>query len=77
MCPPTWGVRTYTVDPQKGFFLNGRAHAAARRVPAIRTRLGQGNALTKEQHEEDVAFIREVGANTGAPCALPAQPVFL
>ena len=27
-------------------------------------RLGQGNALTKEQHEEDVAFIREVGANT-------------
>ena len=35
-----------------------------RGVSRHQDRLGQGNALTKEQHEEDVAFIREVGANT-------------
>ena len=57
------GVRTYTVDPQKGFFLNG-VLTPLRGVSRHQDRLGQGNALTKEQHEEDVAFIREVGANT-------------
>lgn len=31
------GVRTYTVDPQKGFFLNGRAHRRYAACPAIRT----------------------------------------
>ena len=69
------GVRTYTVDPQKGFFLNG-VLTPLRGVSRHQDRLGQGNALTKEQHEEDVAFIREVGEHR-APCALPAQPVFL
>ena len=57
------GVRTYTVDPQKGFFLNG-VLTPLRGVSRHQDRLGQGNALTKEQHEEDVALIREVGANT-------------
>ena len=57
------GVRTYTVDPQKGFFLNG-VLTPLRGVSRHQDRLGQGNALTKEQHEADVALIREVGANT-------------
>ncbi len=57
------GVRTYTVDPQKGFFLNG-VLTPLRGVSRHQDRLGVGNALTKEDHEEDVRFIREVGANT-------------
>lgn len=57
------GVRTYSVDPQKGFFLNG-VLTPLRGVSRHQDRLGVGNALTKEQHEEDVKFIREVGANT-------------
>lgn len=57
------GVRTYSVDPQKGFFLNG-VLTPLRGVSRHQDRLGLGNALTKEQHEQDVALIREVGANT-------------
>ncbi len=76
MCPLNLGVRTHTVDPQKGFFPQRRSRRCAA-CPAIRTVWSEGNALTKEQHEEDVAFIREVGREHRAPCALPAQPVFL
>ncbi len=57
------GIRTYYVDPAKGFFLNGRL-TPLRGVSRHQDRLGVGNALTRAQHEEDVALIREVGANT-------------
>ncbi len=57
------GIRTYYVDPAKGFFLNGKL-TPLRGVSRHQDRLGIGNALSRAQHEEDVALIREVGANT-------------
>lgn len=58
-----FGVRTYYNDPKKGFFLNDEPyplHGVARH----QDRKSIGNALTPAMHEEDFAFIREVGANT-------------
>lgn len=57
------GVRTFTVDAQKGFFLNGKL-TPLRGVSRHQDLLGVGNALTKEQHQRDMEFIKEIGANT-------------
>lgn len=59
----TFGVRSYFVDPQKGFFLNGKPYAL-RGVCRHQDRKGLGNALLREHHEQDIEMIREVGANT-------------
>ena len=58
-----FGVRSFRVDPEKGFFLNGRAYPL-HGVSRHQDRKGLGNALTKEHHDEDMALIREIGANT-------------
>lgn len=58
-----FGFRSFSVDPQKGFFLNGRSYplcGAARH----QDRQGVGNALTPAMHEEDMQFLLEMGANT-------------
>lgn len=57
------GFRFFKVDPDKGFFLNGKPYAL-RGVCRHQDRKGLGNAITKAEHEEDMALIREVGANT-------------
>lgn len=59
----TFGVRSFYVDPEKGFFLNGRSYPL-HGVSRHQDRAGIGNALTKEHHEEDMELIREIGANT-------------
>ena len=58
-----FGVRTFHVDPQKGFFLNGRSYPL-RGVCRHQDWKGIGNALTKQHHDTDMAVIREIGANT-------------
>ena len=57
------GVRTFKVDPQKGFFLNGRRYPL-RGVCRHQDWKGIGNALTTAHHDTDMAIIREIGANT-------------
>ena len=57
------GIREYTVDPQKGFFLNGKS-MPLRGVSRHQDRYDLGNALTFEEHYEDILLIKEVGANT-------------
>ncbi len=57
-----FGVRSFHVDKDKGFFLNGRQyplHGVARH----QDRPGVGNALTVADHDEDLALIRDIGAN--------------
>ena len=56
-------MRTFSVDPKKGFFLNGRPYPL-HGVSRHQDWKGIGNALTKEHHDADMAMIREVGANT-------------
>ncbi len=58
-----FGVRTFRVDPKKGFFLNGRPYPL-QGVSRHQDRKGLGNALTRQHHDEDMALIREIGANT-------------
>ena len=57
------GIRTISVDPDKGFFLNGRSYPL-RGVSRHQDWKGIGNAISCEQMEEDMELIREVGANT-------------
>ncbi len=58
-----FGCRSFYVDPQKGFFLNGRAYPL-RGVSRHQDRAGAGNALTLAMHQEDMEIIKEIGANT-------------
>ena len=58
-----FGVRYFRVDPKEGFFLNGRSYPL-HGVSRHQDRKGLGNALKKEHHDEDMALIKEMGANT-------------
>lgn len=58
-----FGVRSFRVDANQGFFLNGRAYPL-RGVCRHQDRRGLGNALTRAEHKEDMELIREIGANT-------------
>lgn len=58
-----FGCRTIRFDPEAGFFLNGRSYPL-RGVSRHQDRLGVGSALTQAMHEEDLAIIQEMGANT-------------
>lgn len=58
-----FGIREFSVDPEKGFFLNGRP-MKLRGVSRHQDILYRGNALTREDHYRDAEMIREVGANT-------------
>ena len=58
-----YGCRTIGFDADRGFLLNGRVYrlcGAARH----QDRQGLGSALTDAEHEEDLALLREMGANT-------------
>ena len=59
----TCGVRTFSFDPNKGFFLNGRSYPL-HGVSRHQDFKDIGNAITKEHHDRDMELIREVGANT-------------
>ena len=57
------GIRTFSIDPDKGFFLNGKSYPL-RGVSRHQDWKGIGNAISYEQMEQDMELIREVGANT-------------
>lgn len=58
-----FGCRFFKVDPNEGFFLNGKKYPL-RGVCRHQDRPNIGNALTLEHHKEDIDLICEVGANT-------------
>ncbi len=57
------GFRTYKIDPENGFILNGEEYPL-RGVSRHQDRWGIGNALLPEHHKEDMDLICEVGATT-------------
>ncbi len=57
------GVRTFYIDADKGFFLNGR-HYPMRGVSRHQDFKGIGNAISYSQMEEDMDIIREMGVTT-------------
>lgn len=56
------GLRYYHIDPERGFFLNGR-HLPLRGVCRHQDRSEVGNALRREHHDEDAAIMAEMDAN--------------
>ncbi len=58
-----FGCRSYSIDPQKGFILNGEEYSL-RGVSRHQDRPDIGNALLPEHHKEDIDLILEMGANT-------------
>ncbi len=58
-----FGCRTFAIDPEDGFFLNGRSYPL-HGVSRHQDRWGVGNALLPEHHKEDIDLICEVGCNT-------------
>ena len=58
-----FGCRTYEIDPERGFILNGEEYPL-RGVSRHQDRWGIGNALLPEHHTEDMDLICEVGATT-------------
>ncbi|MBQ6947825.1 MAG: glycoside hydrolase family 2 protein, partial [Clostridia bacterium] len=58
-----FGCRTFKIDPDNGFILNGEEYPL-RGVSRHQDRWQFGNALLPEHHEEDVGFIMEMGATT-------------
>ncbi len=58
-----FGCRTFQIDPENGFILNGKEYPL-RGVSRHQDRWGVGNALLPEHHKEDIDLILEMGANT-------------
>lgn len=59
----TYGYRSFHVDPNTGFWLNGK-NTPLHGVSRHQDRQDKGWAISKADHEEDIAIIKEVGANT-------------
>jgi beta-galactosidase len=59
----SFGIRSFKFDPNSGFSLNGKPlklHGVSRH----QDRLGKGYALSREDHAEDMAIIKEMDANS-------------
>ena len=59
----TFGYRSFHICPNTGFWLNGE-NVPLRGVCRHQDRQDKGWAISRTDHEEDAAIIREVGANT-------------
>ena len=59
----TYGYRSFHVDVDTGFYLNGKS-MPLRGVSRHQDRKDMGWAISEKEHEEDLAIIRELGANT-------------
>ena len=59
----TYGYRSFRLDPQEGFLLNGRRYPL-NGVCRHQDRQDKGWAISKEDHLEDAKLIQELGANT-------------
>lgn len=57
------GIRSFYFSPEDGFHLNGRSYPL-HGVSRHQDFKGIGNAITKENHDLDMALIKELGANT-------------
>ena len=59
----TYGYRSFHVDPNTGFWLNGK-NVPLHGVSRHQDRLDKGWAVSKADHEQDCALIKEIDANT-------------
>ena len=69
------GLRYYNVDPEKGFFLNGK-HLQLKGVCRHQDRAEIGNALRKEHHDDDLAIMLDMGVNAVRLAHYPQDEYF-
>lgn len=69
------GLRYFSIDPDKGFFLNGRP-LKLRGVCRHQDRPEIGNALRRMHHEEDAAIMAEMGVNAVRLAHYPQDEYF-
>jgi beta-galactosidase len=70
------GLRYYSVDPDKGFFLNGQPYHL-HGVDRHQDRFNKGWAISEADLDEDISLIKEMGCDGHPLRALPAQRLFL
>ena len=58
-----FGIRSFRIDPEQGFILNGRKYRLIG-VSKHQDRFDQGYAVSDADLEEDMALIREMGVNS-------------
>lgn len=58
-----FGIRKYQIDPEKGFILNNREYRLVG-VSKHQDRFEKGYAVSKEDLEEDMSLIRELGVTS-------------
>lgn len=58
-----FGLRYFHVDPDRGLYLNGR-NVRLNGVARHQDRKDMGWAITRKEHDEDMALIKEIGANS-------------
>lgn len=58
-----FGFRSFYVDKDKGFYLNDKPYPLYG-VSRHQDRRALGNAISRREHDEDLALIAELGANT-------------
>lgn len=58
----TFGYRSFHVDPNTGFWLNGK-NVPLHGVSRHQDREDKGWAQSKADHEQDIVIIKEIGAN--------------
>lgn len=58
-----FGIRSFHIDADKGFFLNGKPYPL-HGVSRHQDRKDMGWAITEKEHKEDMELIAELGANT-------------
>jgi beta-galactosidase len=56
------GFRSFKVDPNTGFFLNGK-HLDLHGLGLHEDVQGRGSAFTKNDYEQDISLVKEIGAN--------------
>lgn len=69
------GFRYFHIDPEEGFFLNGVSYPL-RGVNRHQDRPGKGWAISEQDHDEDMALIKQIGANTIRLAHYPHSPYF-
>lgn len=58
-----FGIRQIDIDPNKGFILNGKQYPL-RGVSRHQDKKDIGNALSYDDHLQDISLIKEIGANS-------------
>lgn len=70
------GLRWFSADPDTGFRLNGKSYPL-RGTNRHQDIVGQGNALTDEEHVRDLEIIKTMGANVVRLAHYPQAPAIL